>query len=487
MRIIGCFVVAHSQDVFLKQNSVRDPASVFQAKWRPDLGEAVADAAIEVNSQGAPSHCKFAVIGAGWGGAYAAWRASIDTNTIDPSDVCVFEAMGRVGGRVYSVRNLPGLGDLVIDAGGYRFSEAQLLPAQLVWDALKLPTACYDFNCSAQCETFDGKHNCHVIKDIYGNNNGYATVIETMLGKVENEGVGTQVFFGKRLSGIFAGEKNSMRLTFSDGTEVSADKVLFNIPRQAIDTLDEDSIIFTKTTEEALHDVENTTGLAAAKVYAYYEDAWWVSKIGQMQGNFNSDASEVPLRGRYHDGPVKCVIGQDPVGDPIYSREKVPFGNCSGALEAYYTFDDTYWRQFMTDNERPLTVLTEGTLIDNLHQSLMAFHDEALRKVGVDPTSLEKPKLVTVSNWILDANIAPTCNKFHGTAEELAVARKPIQDYDLYIANVDYSVEPYSTGHYCWAVGSLATVEKVMQAELGLSPPTWLDKDYNEQHVASLP
>eukprot|EP00965_Chrysotila_dentata_P246130 6206976-Pleurochrysis_carterae.AAC.1 len=142
---------------------------LFRARWRPEAGHAVAAAAQGTfNISKLPSRCSFAVVGAGWGGVYAAWRLGVDTGAIDPAAMCVFEANGRVGGRVYSLRGLPDFDDLAIDVGGYRFIESDLLPAQLVWKALKLPTACYDWACSAQCEGA----NCYVVKDAYGNNFG---------------------------------------------------------------------------------------------------------------------------------------------------------------------------------------------------------------------------------------------------------------------------------------------------------------------------
>ena len=54
---------------------------------------------------------RLAVVGAGWGGAYIAWRMAVDTKALNATDVCVFEANGRVGGRIYSVRGLPGFAD----------------------------------------------------------------------------------------------------------------------------------------------------------------------------------------------------------------------------------------------------------------------------------------------------------------------------------------------------------------------------------------
>lgn len=78
---------------------------------------AVADGALSGHNS-LPTHCELAVVGAGWGGVYAAWRLAIDTKTISARGVCVFEANGRVGGRVFSVRDLPHFGELAIDVGG---------------------------------------------------------------------------------------------------------------------------------------------------------------------------------------------------------------------------------------------------------------------------------------------------------------------------------------------------------------------------------
>jgi hypothetical protein len=74
--------------------------NAFRSNWQPHLQAATADEAVNVTR---PTHCKLAVVGAGWGGAYLAWRLAVDTTTVNASDVCVFEANGRVGGRIFSV------------------------------------------------------------------------------------------------------------------------------------------------------------------------------------------------------------------------------------------------------------------------------------------------------------------------------------------------------------------------------------------------
>jgi hypothetical protein len=63
--------------------------------------------------------CKLAVVGAGAGGLYTAMRL-VDEGVFEATDVCVFEATERVGGRIYSLRGFGPDSDLTVDAGAYR-------------------------------------------------------------------------------------------------------------------------------------------------------------------------------------------------------------------------------------------------------------------------------------------------------------------------------------------------------------------------------
>jgi hypothetical protein len=63
--------------------------------------------------------CKIAVIGAGTGGLYTAMRL-VEEGKVAGSDVCIFEATDRVGGRLYSLRGFGPENDISVDAGGYR-------------------------------------------------------------------------------------------------------------------------------------------------------------------------------------------------------------------------------------------------------------------------------------------------------------------------------------------------------------------------------
>ena len=201
----------------------------FESKWDPTNRRAAADAA-SANAT-LPVECELAVVGAGWGGAYLAWRLSVDDGTtVAPAGVCVFEANSRVGGRIYSIHGLPNFADLAVDVGGYRFQSRQKLPNDLVFNALKMSTACYDWQCAQNCE----EDVCYVNRDSYGNNAGYATNIEEMLGRLEAAGRAVepsrrQVYFAARLTMISTAPlvgKTASRLHFANGKSVTADRVV---------------------------------------------------------------------------------------------------------------------------------------------------------------------------------------------------------------------------------------------------------------------
>ena len=461
------------------------PDGAFRTRWdgrRAVAVESLANTAL-------PTHCDLAVVGAGWGGAYLAWRLAVDTDYVAANRTCVFEANGRVGGRVYSVHDLPHFGDLAVDVGGYRFQESQLLPAQLVWKALELPTTCYDYGCQAECE---GPQNCFVIKDAYGNNAGYATPIERMLGELEAKGgPGTQTYFGVRLEALSAAPlvgPRATRLHFAGGASVTASRVLLNLPGNAVAALSNSSVIFDAPSEKKI--LESVSTFSMNKVYAWYDDAWWSTKLGKMEGYFHGGMGRAaPLYGRYHDGPQRCLIGHDTAGRPIYSGTKVPYGNCSGALEVYYSSSAPYYEALMESPLEPLTVATaedgkagSATLLADVHAHLMSHHAAAFANASVDPATIAPPKAVVVANWIADGAFTPGIGRLMpGTDAERAKARKPAAGFDVYVADQDYG---YHTG---WAMGSLTMAEKVLQAELGLMKPAWLDEAWYDENVVRKP
>jgi len=262
--------------------------------------------------------------------------------------------------------------------------------------------------------------------------------------------------------------------------------VLLNLPGNAMKGLDPASVIFAESTPQASTLLKRVATIGMAKAYAWYDDAWWATKLGMMEGNFDSQSGSVPLLGRYHDGPLRCLVGYDTAGEPVYSGNKVAFGNCSGALEVFYSpcRAGSYWSAMMTSPLAPLTVVTDGdsaesdAVLGNVHAALMAWHADAIKAKGYDPTAFSPPKTVVVGNWISAGNFTPGIGALLSPGDEGRKAvRKPSPSYNVYVANQDYG---YETG---WAVGSLIMAEKVLQAELGLPRPAWLNATWYEANV----
>mmetsp|Transcript_24075 Transcript_24075/g.44702 ORF Transcript_24075/g.44702 Transcript_24075/m.44702 type:complete len:486 (-) Transcript_24075:222-1679(-) len=437
-----------------------------------------------------PSHCELAIVGTGWGGVYFGWRLGIELLAMDPANICFFEANGRLGGRIYSVSGLPHMDDLVIDVGGYRFPENDLLPAQLVWDKLLLPTSLYGV-CYLDIE-------CYKIADVYGNNAGYTIPIEVMLSELMTKGA--QVYWGSVLTAVKADAINSTAsvLEFSDlstnsVTSVQADKTLLNLPGIAIDSLDPTSVIFTDSPPEAVEDLRSINSHVSMKVYANYANAWWYNDLGLMTGEYIDIKATAPLEGKYNDGPTKCVTGYGADGTPIYSGTPVAYGNCTGALLVLYSHfkELTYYTDLMTSLTNPLTVISPDSensyVLDEVHASLMEYHASVLEEAGIDPKTVAKPMNIFIGNWAVDAPYTPSIGYYdqdHQPQDEgAAKVRKPSPDHEVYVANADYGYNPG------WAASSLKMAEKILQAEeaFGYPKPTWLDGKYYVKEIVMRP
>lgn len=172
--------------------------------------------------------------------------------------------------------------------------------------------------------------------------------------------------------------------------------------------------------------------------------------------------------------------------------------NCSGALEVFYGRGQPYYKKLMASPLQPLTVVTadgvspplaeEGgviaarTLLSDVHEHLMSHHATKLTAAGIDPETVPPPKTVVLGNWIHDGKYTPGIGfMWGGNATAKAAVRKPVPQYDLFVANQDYG---YQSG---WAVGSLTMAEKILQAEMGLPKPAWLNGTWYEDRVLSIP
>ena len=96
----------------------------------------------------------------------------------------------------------------------------------------------------------------------------------------------------------------------------------------------------------------------------------------------------------------------------------------------------------------------------------------------IDPKAIAPPATVVVANWIEDGRFTPGIGSlWPSTDAAKAAVRKPSAQFDVFVVNQDYG---YHSG---WAVGSLIMAEKVLQAEMQIAKPTWLDDAWYQKNV----
>ena len=299
------------------------------------------------------SNCRVSIAGAGPGGVYTAWRLAKDgvaaRPSILPDQICVFERTERLGGRIFSVRNLGPYGDLVVESGAYRFSSYGATPllTALIQEGVNggagLPYVAYDTT-----------HN-KIVSDPSDpdSNAGYVTFVEVML--EEAVALGVRFFPKYELVSMNdpvtpatltsrdwtrGGWAPRFELLFANGERtVSAIHVANMMQQPLLQVLQASSLSFAPTTSfsdpEARSDSETALYLSkpniACKFYVYYENAWWrtafdqngealtppadeiLRRPGPDRGSYEDEAPNAMsmiLDGRYHDGHSRCVGGR---------------------------------------------------------------------------------------------------------------------------------------------------------------------------------
>lgn len=92
-----------------------------------------------------PRGCQVVVVGAGIGGIYSAYRLSLDSSTVSPRNICIFEAQARPGGRILTLTgSVPSFDDFTIDLGAYRYGRSRhWMMRSIIEDVLGYDWQCY--------------------------------------------------------------------------------------------------------------------------------------------------------------------------------------------------------------------------------------------------------------------------------------------------------------------------------------------------------
>eukprot|EP00747_Dinoflagellata_sp_TGD_P120913 gnl/TRDRNA2_/TRDRNA2_173347_c0_seq5.p1 gnl/TRDRNA2_/TRDRNA2_173347_c0~~gnl/TRDRNA2_/TRDRNA2_173347_c0_seq5.p1 ORF type:complete len:314 (+),score=38.36 gnl/TRDRNA2_/TRDRNA2_173347_c0_seq5:41-982(+) len=265
-----------------------------------------------------PQSCQFAVVGGGWAGIYAAWRIVVDERLVNGSDVCLFEASERFGGRTYTLfaKEVAQTKGLNIDIGAYRFALQQHLPADLLRGPLGMNISCYIPSCKP--EPLDDELVLYRLVDPEtGDSAGYGSALVLMMKQLSTRGV--RMMLKHRLEAIYPLDSHDVELLWAVGgatgeyAKTRSSSVFLNLPRHALNNLRTDSVIFTEASQQRKQlftctpeNYGNESMEASVKVYLLYEDAWWLTKLGLKEGEVQSLKTEPPIYIRYHDGPFHC-------------------------------------------------------------------------------------------------------------------------------------------------------------------------------------
>mmetsp|Transcript_86494 Transcript_86494/g.253157 ORF Transcript_86494/g.253157 Transcript_86494/m.253157 type:complete len:521 (-) Transcript_86494:147-1709(-) len=484
-------------------------------------------ASAEPRATPAPAQfCKVGIVGAGWGGIYVSWRLGVDTGPekggVDAKDICIFEAYGRPGGRTYDTH----VSDYLVDVGAYRFAGDMHLPADLIETALKLPSVCYDPTCTDDDVrgevVWPYNEPLRKVVDFAGRNAGYGAPLELMLGQLRS--AGARVQFGAELSGVEQAAEG-WRLHFLSGSSAEVGSLVLNVPRIVLSRVTGLQKAFAGRWP-AVSCVDRsfpkgvTEGRGTIKVYAVYEDAWWVSRLGLLRGTLEEMDTNPPVSIHYHDGEVLCRTGIDAGGAQIWkpAREVADRSVCRGVLQVFYRHSQLcpasnpgcmdYWAGLPRANASdPLTIAGAGSsVVEAVHKKLLAMHASNFHALNVSAAGIEAPKAVAYSFWaradvlppgdrgllsspadvIFDRDLPESCgagsvrdyqDMVQGTGAWAGVAP------GLHLANNDFCAGRSAAWHGPWAEMSLLGAERVLLGAFKLPRPAWLNESYYAREV----
>lgn len=498
-----------------------------------ELDRTAADVGVEPRAQktddddSRSADCRFAVVGAGAGGVYAAWRLATAAEQPVPTHlICVFERLPRVGGRTYTLHDRGPRADLQVDLGATVFCDC--LPVSdscgqcngmqtplmkgVIQQALHLPTVRYRY------PSYNGSDykGCSKIVSAAGTreNAGFATYIEAMAN--ESAALGVRYYFTHDLQQLVAPAPGTSSaastLKFGGGAIFTATSVLLNLPVLPLNKLVHTSPSLQPHLERSQFGgafLRVPHGFRLFKLLLHYDWAWWRS-LGLLDGSFTSGECDsggcplctcdqiLPLQGRYHDAHVICDDGNE-TGN-----------NCRGFIQAVYTSDGSHstavsaWETWAAGGTSPphqsFTNTSGGDsawLLRVMHQSLLAAHRTQLDAKGLTAAAtaalpseahllLWDPKTEgfgAATHGMTPGPILSGCGKSQGpchlqssqlgtnTVTQLAAHPFKATGLRLFIAN-----EAYHTSD--WGEGSMQMAENILAREYQIGRPPFVTPQF---------
>ncbi len=155
---------------------------------------------------------------------------------------------------------------------------------------------------------------------------------------------------------------------------------------------------------------------AGAQAYAYYEDAFWITKLNKTEGEFPADpfvplyvaAEGIFIGIHWNDGPFRCTTNTtasaNSAGDGAHDDDDGGAINsgmaCHGFLEVYYSVtNDTFFYGVSSAPLEPFGLTSDPATLGKLHSAVLEAIAPVLNATGVDPKAIAPPSKLVVGEW----------------------------------------------------------------------------------------
>jgi len=322
-----------------------------------------------------------------------------------------------------------------------------------------------------------------------GRRAGMATVLDRLAEAVT--AAGGRLVFGHRA--IFLGRPSgqngtAVTVSFSNGRSVTVRRVIVNAGKADVAAWGVASLPIAGASAEFRTALDAVYVAPSSKIYCWWADAWWLTKLGRTRGRARMEAPLFSLR--YHDGSVTC---EDPerltgcrgallvsyvLGDATGVRQSiwshgfsaVPFSPLSGA-------PDNAVDRFTRAEARNDTGGRRGLLWDATLTALRASHADVAAASGMNASELiPEPEACASAVW-WDVGVHALSAYARG-----APGRDWLRTFAAPAPGVHLVNEAWGEDRG-WAEASLRSAERVLYHHFGVARPAWMEAVFHKSVV----
>lgn len=311
---------------------------------------------------------------------------------------------------------------------------------------------------------------------------GMRSLVDGLLSKVQQAGV--RVYYNTRVTHVdkLPYMRGMMQVTVNDvNTDeekvIPSGNVFMNMQSLDVISLGMTSEPLKSGTRNFLRSFERMTPITLSKMYCFWDDAWWITKLNRTRGFFRV-ADGTIFTGRYHDGDVVCTDTNKTKCRGAMLVSYIAGGSATTAksgvsLHAYNPSKFLPWRVDVKGNVR--VVYNEGhnkLMFQDVHKQLRDAHRTMFEEKGLKvEKDLPDAKGCVYADW-MDRGmhfgmgpIGPKVNTFRAFA-------RPVEGLNLSLVNEAWS------DYTGWAEGSIRSAERALLHVHGVEQPTWIDDPF---------